>query len=46
MNSNRVVISTLLNGKNAMPSFGKILKPEEIRDVVEFVTRTLNAPPR
>jgi mono/diheme cytochrome c family protein len=32
----------LLNGKNGMPSFAKVLKPDEIRDAVEFVTQSLN----
>jgi len=41
--SNQVVITMLLNGKNGMPSFSKVLKPEEIRDVVAFVTQSLSA---
>jgi quinohemoprotein ethanol dehydrogenase len=43
VSSNRLVIGILLNGKNGMPSFAKVLKPEEIRDVVQFVTQSLSA---
>lgn len=41
INSSRVVISVLLNGKNGMPTFAKVLKSEEIRDVAQFVTQGL-----
>jgi len=35
----QVVSNAVLNGKNAMPPMGAVLKPEEARDVVEFVLR-------
>jgi mono/diheme cytochrome c family protein len=41
INSPRTVISMLLNGRNGMPSFAKILKPDEIRDVSAFVSQGL-----
>jgi quinohemoprotein ethanol dehydrogenase len=31
----------VLNGKNAMPTFSNVLKPEEARDVIEFVATEL-----
>jgi quinohemoprotein ethanol dehydrogenase len=39
----RQVIITLISGKNAMPSFAKILKSDEVRDVAQFVTTGLAA---
>ncbi len=33
----QTVVNTVLNGKNAMPSLSATLKPEEVRDVAEYV---------
>ena len=42
INSTRTVITTVINGKNGMPPFAKVLKADEIRDVTQFVTTGLN----
>ncbi|HYM34244.1 MAG TPA: c-type cytochrome, partial [Steroidobacteraceae bacterium] len=40
------VLFMLMNGRNSMPAIGNTMKPEEVRDVVEFVTRTMYVDPR
>jgi alcohol dehydrogenase (cytochrome c) len=40
------VLYMIMSGRNSMPALGNAMKPEDVRDVVEFVTRTLYVDPR
>jgi quinohemoprotein ethanol dehydrogenase len=40
------VLYMVMSGRNAMPPIGNAMKHDEVRDVVEFVTRTLYVEPR
>ncbi|MEH2180465.1 cytochrome c6 PetJ [Nostoc sp.] len=42
MYSAEAIISQVTNGKNAMPAFGKRLKPEQIEDVATYVLSQAN----
>jgi quinohemoprotein ethanol dehydrogenase len=41
MGSSQMALNAVANGRNTMPAFGPILKPDEIRDVVEYIMRGL-----
>jgi len=40
------VLYMIMTGRNSMPPIGGAMKPEEVRDVTEFVTRTMFVDPR
>ena len=40
------VLYMIMSGRNSMPAIGNAMKPDEVRDVTEFVTRTLFVEPR